>query len=223
MTDTLFLLVASYGAAILFAVTFLSCLAVPVPSSLMMLTGGAFAASGDLLLTTTALSAYAGAIGGDQVGYLVGQRSTRTLDRWAADRPRRAVLLGKARSLIREWGGIGVFLSRWLVSPLGPYVNLAGGAAGIGWARFTVWGAAGEAVWVGLYTGLGYAFASNISAVAEIAGDASGLIAGGVVTLGLGLWLRAAMKRQERRRPNGPSGGESPGPSPTSGTRRQRM
>jgi len=48
MTDTVFILVANYGSLALFVITFLSCLAVPVPASLMMLTGGAFAASGDM-------------------------------------------------------------------------------------------------------------------------------------------------------------------------------
>lgn len=193
MTDTLFLLVANYGAAILFVVTFLSCLAVPVPASLMMLTGGTFAASGDLALSTTSLAAYAGALGGDQLGYLIGRRGAGALDRWTAVQPARAALFDKARALTGRWGGAGIFFTRWLISPLGPYVNLAGGAAGLGWIRFTAWGAAGEAVWVVLYIGLGYGFASNIDAVAQIAGDASGLIAGGVVTIGLGLWLRATL------------------------------
>lgn len=195
MTDTLALLVAEYGVATLFAVTFLSCLAVPVPSSLMMLTGGAFAASGDLQLSSTALLAYAGAIGGDQTGYLIGRVGGDALRGWTARRTVRVAMLNKAVVFTGRWGGAGVFLSRWLFSPLGPYVNLAGGAMGMGWGRFTVWGALGEALWVALYTGLGYVFAANIGVVAEFAGDASGLIASGVVTAGLGIWLHAKVRR----------------------------
>lgn len=200
MTDTLYLLVADYGAATLFVVTFLSCLALPVPSSLMMLTGGAFAASGDLLLNSVLLAAYSGALSGDQLGYLIGRRGAGMLDRWIAAQPARVVLLNRARAMIVEWGGAGVFFSRWLFSPLGPYVNVTGGAAGIGWGRFTVWGATGEAVWVALYTGLGYAFAGNVTAAAELAGDASGLIVAGTLTIGLGAWLRLAWKDRRRDR-----------------------
>lgn len=198
MTDTVLVLLASYGSAALFAVTFLSCLAVPVPASLMMLTGGAFAASGDLLLTTTSLAAYMGALSGDQAGYLIGRSCAGSLERWAAARRTRAHLLARARASIDRWGGAGVFLSRWLVSPLGPYVNFAGGAGRMHWGRFSAWGAAGEAVWVGLYVGLGYVFSGSLIAVAAFAADVSGLIAGGVVAASLGLWLRALQRRQGR-------------------------
>lgn len=199
MTDTVFILVANYGSLALFVVTFLSCLAVPVPASLMMLTGGAFAASGDLMLTTAVLSAYCGALGGDQSGYLIGRSCAGSLERWAQGRRSRARMLGRARASIDDWGGMGVFFSRWLVSPLGPYVNFAGGAGRLRWTRFSLWGAAGEMVWVGLYVGLGYGFAGSLTAVAEFAADVSGVLAGGVVALGLWLWLRVLHRRHQQR------------------------
>ncbi len=196
--DAVFTIVANYGAAALFAVTLLSCLALPVPASLMMLTGGAFAASGDLVLTTAVLSAYAGALVGDQTGYVIGRSCAGPLERWAEAGRRRTFLLGRARASIDEWGGVGVFLSRWLVSPLGPYVNFASGAGRMHWIRFSVWGAAGEVVWVVLYVGLGYAFAESLPAVAEFAADFNGIIAGGVVAVGLWMWLRLMQKRRGR-------------------------
>jgi len=195
MTDTVFTLVANYGSFALFVVTFLSCLAVPVPASLMMLTGGAFAASGDMSLVTASLAAYIGAVAGDQGGYLVGRSCAGALERWAEARRNRALMLEKARASLERWGGAGVFLSRWLVSPLGPYVNFAGGAGRLRWARFSLWAMAGELVWVALYVGLGYLFSESLIAVAELAADLSGLIAGGVVALGLGVWLRTRQRR----------------------------
>ncbi|KAA8983359.1 MULTISPECIES: DedA family protein [Gammaproteobacteria] len=198
MTDTVFLLVATYGSAALFAVTFLSCLAVPVPASLMMLTGGAFAASGDLPLASVSLAAYGGALSGDQTGYLLGRSCAGWLERWAEARRGRAALLGRAHASVERWGGMGVFLSRWFVSPLGPYVNFAAGAGRMRWARFSVWSVAGETVWVALYVGLGYLFASSLTAVAEFAADLSGLVAGAVVAVGLGFWLRMMQKRHGR-------------------------
>jgi len=48
MTDLILTLAADYGVPLLFSVTFLSCLALPVPSSLLMLASGGFAAAGDL-------------------------------------------------------------------------------------------------------------------------------------------------------------------------------
>lgn len=72
MTDTLLALVPEHGALVLFIATFLSCLAVPIPSSLLMLAAGAFVASGDLAALPVAVAALSGAILGDQVGYGIG-------------------------------------------------------------------------------------------------------------------------------------------------------
>lgn len=54
MSDTLLQLLATYGAPLLALTTFASCLALPVPSSLMMLAAGAFVASGDLSASSPA-------------------------------------------------------------------------------------------------------------------------------------------------------------------------
>ena len=151
------------------------------------------------MLTTAILSAYCGALGGDQTGYLIGRSFAGSLERWAQGRKNRTRMLERARASIDDWGGMGVFLSRWLVSPLGPYVNLAGGAGRLRWARFSLWGAAGEMVWVGLYVGLGYGFAGSLTAIAEFAADVSGVLAGGVVALGLWLWLRVLHRRHQQR------------------------
>lgn len=201
MSDLLLSLVVDYGGMLLFAVTFLSCLAVPVPSSLLMLTGGGFVASGDLTLITAAGAAYLGAVLGDQTGFQIGRRAGPVIMSKLAHAPKRAALHKKATALTNRHGGAGVFLSRWLFSPLGPYVNFAGGAAGLHWLRFTVWAAMGEAVWVTLYIGLGYGFADRITELADILGSASGFMAAGVVTAGLGYWLRMAAKQAKSTKP----------------------
>lgn len=115
MTETVFALLASWGPWAVFALAFLSCLALPIPTSLMILTGGAFIAAGDL----------------------------------------------------GPWGVI-----------LGAY----GGAV------------LGEIVWVSLYVGLGYGFASRISTVAEGLGNLVGLAVALVVALAMALWIRAVLK-----------------------------
>ena len=58
MTETVFALVSSWGPWVIFASAFLSCLALPIPTSLMMLTGGAFAAAGDLALWQVVAAAF---------------------------------------------------------------------------------------------------------------------------------------------------------------------
>ena len=68
MTEVILALAADYGVPLLFCVTFLSCLALPVPSSLLMLASGGFAAAGDLSLPAVAAAAFCGAVIGDNTG-----------------------------------------------------------------------------------------------------------------------------------------------------------
>jgi membrane protein DedA with SNARE-associated domain len=103
--------------------------------------------------------------------------------------PARDRLLAKADRLMEQKGLVAVFLTRWLLSPLGPYVNLISGSTTYGWGRFTAAGVAGEAVWAGLYVGTGYGFAGNVEAASQALGSALGMIGGAGAVLALGYWL----------------------------------
>ena len=68
MSDYLLSLVPAWGPWLLAITTFLSCLALPVPASLMMITAGGFVASGDLVRWQIGAAALIGAVLGDQTG-----------------------------------------------------------------------------------------------------------------------------------------------------------
>jgi membrane protein DedA with SNARE-associated domain len=196
MTELFFSLVSTYGTLVIAVTTFLSCLALPIPSSFVMLAGGAFAASGDLALGAVVAAAFGGAVIGDQAGFRAGRYGGPILEERIARNPARAALFGRARAFVERWGVAGVFFSTWLVAPLGPWVNVAAGAAGMGTLRFTVWDAIGEAIWVAIYVGLGYAFAANIDALSAVLGNAVAAITALAVAGGLGaLLVRAARRR----------------------------
>ncbi len=188
MTDWFLALIADWGALALGLVTFLSCLALPVPSSMMMLAAGAFVASGDLAAGSVAAAALAGAVAGDQAGYGLGRWGYARAETWLRKSPLRTAVLDRARDSVQRRGALAVFLSRWMFSALGPYVNLLAGGAGMRWAPFTAMIVAGEAVWVALYIGLGYAAGGQIEAAAQLAGNAAGLLASLAVAAGLA-WL----------------------------------
>lgn len=200
MTETVFALVTGWGAWVIFASAFLSCLALPIPTSLMMLTGGAFVATGDLGLVEVSAAAWAGAVLGDQTGFLIGRFGGAPLVARLARAPARAVVLGRARTLVDKRGGLGVFLSTWAVAPLGPWVNFIAGATGLGWLRFSVADVLGEVIWVALYVGLGGLFAANITMVAEMMGDVMGLVAALAVAIAAALWIGAVLKAQKAQK-----------------------
>lgn len=197
MTDTIFALVADYGVAIVFCVTFLSCLALPVPSSLLMMASGGFAATGDLVLTSVLAAAFFGAILGDNTGYWIARGLGEKLGTWLDAKPSRATLKQRGEAFMQKRGGSSVFFSCWLVAPLGPYINYISGLTKFTWLRFALWGIAGEIVWVGLYVGLGYTFADNISTLASMAGNVSGFITALFAVIALGWWLLRSAKKSK--------------------------
>ena len=200
MTETILALAADYGVPLLFCVTLLSCLAIPIPSSLLMLASGGFAAAGDLSLVAVALAAFCGAIIGDNLGYWIARGLGDRLSDWLAARPRRAALRNKSEAFMGKWGGSSVFFSCWLVAPLGPYINYVSGLSRFSWPRFALWGAAGEVFWVGIYVGLGYSFADNMTEISNLLGNISGFLAAAVVAIGLGVWLLRASRAREKSR-----------------------
>ena len=105
MTDVALELVTGYGWIILFLATFFSCLCVPVPSSFVMLAGGAFASTGDLGVSEVVLAAFAGAVLGDNTGFwlgrLAGERFTRL---------RESQIGVRAGEYLRRRGAIAVHL-----------------------------------------------------------------------------------------------------------------
>lgn len=196
MTEWLLALVPTWGLWLLVAATFLSCLALPVPSSVLKMAAGGFVAAGDLSLAATGAAALAGAVAGDQAGYFAGRAGRGLSGARTGAGGTAALALARARDLLARRGGVAVFLSRWLISALGPYVNFAAGAAPLDWRRFTFWGVLGEAVWVGLYVGLGYAFTGNLAAASAQAANLLGFLGAGALAVGLGWWLVATLRAE---------------------------
>ena len=197
MTEWLLELVPQYGLWLLAVTTFCSCLALPFPASILMLTAGGFVAAGDLELVPTILAAALGGVAGDQVGFWAGRKIGGPLLLRVRQDPARDKLMERAVKMLETKGVFAVFLSRWLFSPLGPWVNLITGSTGYGWHRFTIAGIAGEAVWAGLYVGMGYSFGGNIAAASDMLGSVLGMLAGGAAVVILGMWLYNAMKTPE--------------------------
>ena len=195
MNDTFLVLLSEYGLAALFFTTMLSCLANPNPASIVMVTAGAYAIIGDWSFAGALGAALAGAVVGDQLGYLIGRFGAHHLMPKGVGFGRRARLLSKARKLTYRYGAKGIFLSRWLFSPLGPYVNFMAGGTHFAWLRFSTWSVLGEVCWVLIYVGLGFAFAQQLNVVLDLVVAASGALLWVAVSLILGVFLIWRVRR----------------------------
>ena len=199
MTEARFSYVSVYGLPVVAIAAFFSCLAVPIPTFAIMLSGGAFAASGDLVLLQVLITAYIAALLGDQSGYQIGRWGGPAVIAAIERGPSRAAAIAKAKAFVDRWGGLGVFFSTWLFAPLGPWVNLMAGASGMARHRFFAWDAAGEAIWVTAYVLLGYVFGSRLPELTELVGDWAGLVSFAGITMFLGVLLGRAAIRHMRR------------------------
>lgn len=191
-------LLFEHGLPLVFLVAFLSCLAVPVPASLVFMAAGTVAASGELALPGLWLSGLAGAVLGDQAGYFAARQFGSRLVGALSSDGKIASGIAKARLFEEKWGEQAIFFSRWLASPLGPWINLSSGLTRFSWYRFSLWQIAGEVVWVSLYLGLGYFLSDQATAIADMIGNAIWLIAAAAITWLLFARLRKAMARQEK-------------------------
>jgi membrane-associated protein len=119
MTDALLALVPTYGVWLVLVAVPLSCLALPVPSSILVMAAGSFASAGDLVLWQVQAAAFAGFVLGDQLTYgvarVAGPRVVAVLHR----RPRLGALCDRAQVMLDKRGAIAVFLSRTIFSPWG--------------------------------------------------------------------------------------------------------
>src|SRR6266550_101438 len=178
-----------YGLPVLFGVILVCSVGIPFPISLMLVAAGSFVEQGEMKLWQVIAAASLAAVLGDQIGYGLSRWGGRGL----VDRLGRKLgvenRIKEAEALTKRWSGAGIFFSRWLITALGPWVNVASGIAGYPWRRFLVLDVLGEVLWVILYVYIGYAFSNRVQVIAEILGNLTWVIVGLIVALILGWHL----------------------------------
>jgi membrane protein DedA with SNARE-associated domain len=171
MNDQILAAVSQYGAPALFGIVTIAAIGVPLPITLLLIVTGSMISQGAMSLWWAIGAAAAGSILGDQGGYVIG--------RWG--RPivvtKLSGLFGSRASLqaieakAKAWGGPGIYITRWLLSPLGPWINLASGTAGYPWHRFLLWDILGVITRVAVCISLGRFFSDRVMSLHAVLGD----------------------------------------------------
>ncbi len=187
--DQLLAALSQYGLPMLFGVTAIAAVGVPLPISLMLVAAGSFVELGEMKLWQVIVVAGGAAVLGDQVGYALGRWGAQRLLARLSRRKDGDAKVAQAQRFAKRWGGAGIFFSRWLVSPLGPWLNLTSGIAAYPWSRFLCWDVLGELLWVIAYVMLGKFFSDRIQALVEVLGNLGWVIVGLIATLILSLQL----------------------------------
>ncbi|MFZ0933066.1 MAG: VTT domain-containing protein [Bryobacteraceae bacterium] len=207
MNDQLLAAVSQYGTPALFGIVAIAALGVPLPITLLLIVAGSMISQGAMNFWWAIAAAGAGAILGDQAGYAIG--------RWAgpAASAKLSRLFGKRTNLqameakAKAWGGPGIFITRWLLSPLGPWINLVSGTAGYPWHRFLFWDILGEITGAALFISLGWFFSDRVMSLYGVLGDLTWALAALLAAIVFGYlmltYLRRARAQQRQRIPPG--------------------
>lgn len=186
VSDYLLSTLGVYGLPVLFGVLLIGCVGVPMPASLLLLAAGSFTEQGEMSLWPVVALSAAGAILGDNAGYILGRWGGRRVSGWLGRLIGGEERLREAESWLKRRQGAAVFFSRWLLTPLGPVVNITSGLTGYSWPRFLLYDVLGEVLWVVLYVMLGRFFSDRVQEMGELLGDFVWMIVGLLVVLVLG-------------------------------------
>jgi membrane-associated protein len=194
LTDQLLAAISIYGLPVFFGVILIAAVGVPLPVTLALVAAGSFVELGEMRLWEVITVGSAAAILGDQLGFLIGRWGGRRLEAWIRKRKGGAERIQRAHAFAQRWGALGIFMTRWLITPLGPWLNLTSGMTDYPWARFFLWDALGEILWVVLYVMLGKIFSGSVQALAEVLGNLVWVLVGIVAAAILLWWIKRSLQ-----------------------------
>lgn len=197
MSEYLLSWFVAYGLPVYFIILVISSAGVPFPITLMLIVAGSFVEQGNLGLGNVLFLGVAGAVTGDQIGYFIGRFGGKKLVDKITNRFGGEEKVEKAKEFTNKWGGAGIFFSRWLVTPLGPWLNLTSGVTNYPWTRFLFWDILGEILWVLLYVSLGKLFSDNVQDVADTMGNLTWVFVGIIAASILGWQLLKYFKNED--------------------------
>ena len=201
VTDQVLAALLIYGLPVLFGVILICSVGIPFPISLLLVAAGSFVEQGEMKLWQVVAVSSVAAVLGDQIGYGLSRWGGRLLINRIGRRIGAEGKIAQAEAWTKRWSGAGIFLSRWLITALGPWVNVASGIAAYPWRRFLLWDLLGEVLWVLLYVSIGYAFSNRVQAIAEILGNLTWVVIGLIVTVILGWQVLRSVRPKQQSNP----------------------
>ncbi|HKZ71346.1 MAG TPA: VTT domain-containing protein [Anaerolineales bacterium] len=198
LTDLFLTGMITYGAPALGFALLLGAAGLPLPGTFFLLAAGAFVRQGMIDGAAASGLGLLGTILGDSLGYAIGRFGKG----WIQRRYGGSNVWQDAQSSFDRRGGLAIFLTRFMLTPLAVPVNLIAGGSGYGLWRFLAYDVAGEVIWVVLFGGIGYIVGSQWELISQLVSDFSGLLVG-LLILGVGVYF---LLRSLRQRHSGTKG-----------------
>ncbi|HEY9715022.1 MAG TPA: DedA family protein [Chroococcales cyanobacterium] len=167
---------------------------VPAPGETILIASAVFAGLGDLNIFLVILVALAGAIIGDNIGFAIGDFGGRPLvERFGKYLFLTKKRLDEAEAFFNRNGGRVVIVARF-IEGLRQLNGIIAGISEMRWPKFVMFNAIGAALWVGLWSMVGYFGGSHIDTFVKY-----GLyftIAAGVAIVGYIIYRVVKRRRQ---------------------------
>jgi membrane protein DedA with SNARE-associated domain len=140
-------LVQDFGYPLLFVLVMSESSGVPIPGETSLIAAAVLASQGKLQIELVIPIAAAGAIVGDNIGYLIGRKGGRwLLERPGAFRRQRLEVLSVGEPFFELHGPKAVFFGRFLLG-LRVWASWLAGATRMRWHSFVLWNALGGICW----------------------------------------------------------------------------
>ncbi|MHB8533197.1 MAG: DedA family protein [Solirubrobacteraceae bacterium] len=196
-------LVRTAGYPLLFLLVMSESGGVPVPGETGLLTAAILASQHKLKIELVIPLAAAGAIVGDNIGYLIGRKGGR----WLLERPgafhrQRQRVLTVGEPFFERHGSKAVFFGRFLLG-LRVWASWLAGATRMHWVKFLLWNALGGITWACVMGLSAYFLGSTASNLIETFGLY------GLIALVLAVVGTLVMHRRAKRRRDSETQGES--------------
>jgi membrane protein DedA with SNARE-associated domain len=155
----------SYGYLAVAGFVLLEDFGVPVPGETILIMAAVYAGSGRLNIVLVGLIGFIAAVTGDNIGFAIGHFGGRRLverfGRYILLTPER---LDKATGFFERQGGKIVVVARF-IEGLRQANGIIAGITGMHWAKFLAFNALGAALWVAVWTSVGYFSGSHINTI----------------------------------------------------------
>jgi membrane protein DedA with SNARE-associated domain len=210
-SDYVLAALVTYGPLALGIALLLCGAGLPLPGSILLVAAGAFARQGMMVWHWAFLAALLGAVIGDNIAYGFG----RLGGTWTETRFGNSGAWQSALDQFNRRGAWTIFLTRWLITPIGAIISMIAGISHFVWHRFLLLDVAGETMWVSIYWSIGWVLGSQWQAASTFLTDFSGLILGvSLLMVALVVGVRTLLKW--RRDQDARELGTEPAPIPTS-------
>ena len=171
---------------------------VPVPGETILILGAVYAGTGRLNVFAVALVGFVAAVLGDNIGFAIGHFGGRPL----IERYGRYVLITRERldkaTIFFERQGAKVVVAARFVEGLRQANGIIAGISGMHWLRFLIFNAIGAALWVAVWTSVGYLSGSHIDTIYSTATRYDAYLAigvGALIILYVARWLKRSKTR----------------------------